>query len=69
MLAGILQYFRTEGLVITLSRTETQAELKQIRTNPLSRIETFFKERKLKKEKKLLQLQLAILSGGITRMK
>jgi hypothetical protein len=56
-----------EGLIIIQSKT--QNELKRFRVNPLYKIETFFKERKLKKEKKLLQLQLAILSGGITRMK
>ncbi len=52
-----------------LSKTQTENELKRFRMNPLHKIETFFKERRLKKEKKLLQLQLAILSGGITRMK
>jgi hypothetical protein len=57
----------TEGL--TIIQSKTQNELKRFRVNPLYKIETFFKERKLKKEKKLLQLQLAILSGGITRMK
>ena len=61
--------FKLEGLVIILSKTEIQNELKRSRINPLYKIETFFKERKLKKEKKVLQLQLAIVSGGITRMK
>ncbi len=61
--------FKPEGLVIIISKTEAQNDLKRFRLNPLYKIETFFKERKLKKEKKLLQLQLAIVSGGITRMK
>ncbi len=42
---------------------------KRFRLNPFSRIEDIMRERKLRKEKKMLQMQLAIFSGGITRMK
>jgi len=59
----------TEAKIETLTKTDTQNDMKVSRINPLSRLETFFKQRRLKKEKKVLQLQLAILSGGITRMK
>lgn len=48
---------------------KTQENLKRYSFNPISKIENIFRERKLRKEKKLLQLQLAILSGGIKRMK
>jgi hypothetical protein len=37
--------------------------------NPFSWIESGMKQRKSRKEKKLLQMKMAMLSGGITRMK
>jgi hypothetical protein len=48
---------------------KAQDELKKFWINPFSKIENIFRERKLRKEKKLLQLKLAMFSGGITRMK
>jgi len=39
------------------------------RMNPLSWIESGMKARKTRREKKLLQMKMAIFSGGITRMK
>jgi len=39
------------------------------RMNPLQWIESGMKARKTRREKKLLQMKMAILSGGITRMK
>jgi len=43
--------------------------LKGLSLNPFHWIESGIKERKLKKQKKLLQMKVAIFSGGITRMK
>jgi hypothetical protein len=43
--------------------------LKRSRMNPFSWIESGMKQRKSRKEKKLLQMKMAMLSGGITRMK
>jgi hypothetical protein len=43
--------------------------LKRSRMNPFHWIESGIKERKSRKEKKLLQMKMAMLSGGITRMK
>lgn len=43
--------------------------LKGLRLNPFHWIESGIKERKLKKQKKLLQMKVAIYSGCITRMK
>ncbi len=48
---------------------KTQDTTKKLWASPFSKIDMFFRERKLRKEKKLLQLQLAIFTGGITRMK
>ena len=39
------------------------------RINPLYWIESGMKARKTRREKKLLQMKMAIFSGGITRMK
>jgi hypothetical protein len=39
------------------------------RINPFSKIDTFFKARKLKEQKKELQFKIAVGSGGIKRMK
>ena len=52
----------------TLER-ETLSRSKRSKINPLGWFETGMKERKTKKQAKMLQMKLAILSGGITRMK
>jgi hypothetical protein len=52
-----------------ISTEKTAIELTKSWLNPLSRIDSFFKQRKIRKEEKFLQLQLAIFSGGIKRMK
>ncbi len=51
------------------SKEETTVQSKKSSINPFSIIEDILKKRSMKKRKKELQLQLAILSGGITRMK
>jgi hypothetical protein len=43
--------------------------LKGLSLNPFHWIESGIKERKSKKQKKLLQMKVAMFSGGITRMK
>ena len=48
--------------------TQMPASLKS-RINPLYWIESGMKARKTRKEKKMLQMKMAIFSGGITRMK
>jgi hypothetical protein len=48
---------------------ETLIRSRRSRINPLYWIETGMKERKTRKQEKMLQMKLAILSGGITRMK
>jgi len=69
-LASILHFsWLTEVKIENLVKIEPQNTVSVSRINPLSRLEAFFRQRRLKKEKKVLQLQLAILSGGITRMK
>ncbi len=52
-----------------LSKKEKLDSLKIFKFNPYARIEMFFKEKKFKRQKKELQLKLAVLSGGITKMK
>jgi hypothetical protein len=52
-----------------MSKKETTVELKRYTINPFSRIDSIFKKRNLRKREKELQLQLAIFSGGIKRMK
>lgn len=43
--------------------------LKIFKVNPYTRLESFLKERKTKKEEKLLRLKMAVFSGGIKKMK
>jgi hypothetical protein len=43
--------------------------LKILKVNPYARIEMFLKEKKFKRREKELQLKLAVLSGGIKKMK
>ncbi len=52
-----------------LSKKEKLDSLKIFKFNPYARIETFFKEKKFKRQEKELQLKLAVLSGGIKKMK
>ena len=37
--------------------------------NPFTIVESYFRKRKLKKKERQLKMRVAILSGGITRMK
>jgi hypothetical protein len=52
-----------------LSKKEILNGLKIFKFRPYSRIETTLRKKKRKKQKKILQLKVAILSGGIKRMK
>ncbi len=52
-----------------ISKKEVTSGLRRLMINPVSRIEDIFKKRTLKRRKKELQMQLAIYSGGIKRMK
>jgi hypothetical protein len=40
-----------------------------LKKNPYTKFETILREKRLKKEKKLLQLKIAILSGSIRKVK
>jgi len=42
---------------------------KRFNLNPFTVVEIYFKKRKLKKRQRQLKMQVAVLSGGITRMK
>ncbi len=37
--------------------------------NPYTKIKSIIKEKKVKKQEKVLQMKLAIMSGGITKVK
>jgi hypothetical protein len=50
-------------------KKEATYGLRIFRINPFALFEDIFKKKRLKKREKELQLQLAIFSGGITRMK
>jgi hypothetical protein len=52
-----------------LSKKEKFDSFKVFISNPYARIEMFFKEKKFKRQEKELQLKLAVLSGGIKKMK
>jgi hypothetical protein len=52
-----------------LSKKEILNGLNIFKFNPYSRIEATLRKKKLAKQKKILHLKLAILSGGIKRMK
>ena len=43
--------------------------LKIFKVNPYAKLESFLRERKTKKEEKLLRLKMAVFSGGIKKMK
>ena len=53
----------------TLSKKETSDGMKKFMISPFSLIENIFRERKIRKHEKELQMRMAILSGGIKRMK
>lgn len=53
----------------TLMKKEILRGLNMLKTNPYSIIETILNEKRLKKEKKLLQLKMALWSGGIRKVK
>ena len=42
---------------------------KRLNLNPFTVVESYFKKRKLRKRERQLKMQVAILSGGIKRMK
>jgi hypothetical protein len=50
-------------------KDEKLTRLKGLSLNPFHWIESGINKRKSKKQKKLLQMKVAIFSGGITRMK
>ncbi len=52
----------------TFSIKEILNGLKIFRFNLYSKIETASREKKLKKQKKILQLKSAMISGGIKKM-
>ena len=52
-----------------LFKKEIVNGFKIFRSNPYARIEAFLKERKLKNRKKELHMKLAVLTGGIKKMK
>ncbi len=52
-----------------LSKKEILNGLNIFKFNPYSRIEATLRKKKLAKQKKILQLKLALLSGGIKKMK
>lgn len=48
---------------------ETSGGTKAVRLNPYARFMTFLKEKKTREQKKALQLKMAIMTGGITKVK
>ena len=52
-----------------LSKKEILNGLNVFKFNPYSRLEATFKRKKVAKQKKMLQLKMAILTGGIKKMK
>lgn len=54
---------------VNSSENAKLANVKGTRLNPFNWIENGIRERRLKKQKKMLQMKLAVISGGITRMK
>lgn len=52
-----------------LSKKETFSGLKIFKLNPYALIETALKGKRLRKEEKMLQMKLAILTGGIKKVK
>jgi hypothetical protein len=52
-----------------LSKKEILNGLNFFKFNPYSRIEANFKRKKLAKQNKILQLKMAMLTGGIKKMK
>ena len=52
-----------------LSKKEILNEFNIFKFNPYSRLEATLRKKKLAKQKKILQFKLAILSGGIKKVK
>jgi len=48
---------------------ETMRGLNILKKNPYTRFQTTLREKRLKKDKKLLQLKMAIWSGSIRKVK
>jgi hypothetical protein len=55
-----------ENILINQNSSEIS---KRISLNPYTMVESFFKKRKLKKRERQFKMKMAILSGGIKRMK
>jgi hypothetical protein len=53
----------------SLHKKEMLNALKIFKVNPYTKLESFLRERKTKKEEKLLRLKMAVFSGGIKKMK
>ncbi len=51
------------------SKKEILNGLNVFKFNPYSRLEATLRKKKLAKQKKILQLKIAMLTGGIKRMK
>ena len=52
-----------------ISTKETLDGSKTLKLNPYARFRTFLKEKKTREQKKVLQLKMAIMTGGITKVK
>lgn len=52
-----------------LSKKETLNGRNIFKINPYSRIEMILRKKKIERQKKILQLKMAILTGGIKKMK
>jgi hypothetical protein len=52
-----------------ISIKETSGGSKTIKLSPYARFRSFLKDRKTREEKKALQLKMAIMTGGITKVK
>lgn len=52
-----------------VSKKEALIGLRRFRINPFTLLEDIFKKKSSKRRERELQLQLAIFSGGIKRMK
>ena len=52
-----------------LYKKEILNGLKMFKFNPYTKLESFLREKKVKKEEKILRLKMAIFSGGIKKMK
>jgi hypothetical protein len=69
MILFVYSLINSDKKMEILSKKEILNGLNIFKFNPYSRIETTLRKKKLAKQKKILQLKLAIISGGIKKMK